>query len=79
MLAQFLLTMADSVESGDAQDNGWHLSLSPDDIPAMRTHNVISLSLGCTPATAFYKQNRTVLMTKYRNQTGAQSRYRNPR
>ena len=56
MLAQFLLTMADSVESGNAQDNGWHLSLSPDDVPALRTHNVISLSLGCTPARDFHIQ-----------------------
>ena len=57
MLAQFLETMADSAESGNAQDNGWHLSLSPDDVPALRTHNVISLSLGCTPATESHKQN----------------------
>ena len=28
MLAKFLMTMADSVESGDARDTGWHLSLS---------------------------------------------------
>ena len=54
MLAQFLLTMADAVESGDAQDKGWHLSLSPDDVPALRTHNVMSLSLGCTPARDFH-------------------------
>ena len=54
MLAKFLMTMADSVESGDAQDKGWHLSLSPEDIPALRTHNVNSLSLGCTPASDFH-------------------------
>ena len=48
-LATFLQTMADSVESGKSKDVGWHLALSPDDIPALRTRNVSVLSLGCKP------------------------------
>ena len=59
MLAEFLVSMADSVESGKAQGNGWHLSLSPDDIPAVCTHEVDSLSLGCRPASEFRIEKST--------------------
>lgn len=53
MLAKFLLSMADSVESGKAKDKGWGLCLSPEDVPAICTRDVRSLSLLCKPKTKF--------------------------
>jgi hypothetical protein len=48
MIANMLLEMADHVES--KQNGGWHLSLSPEDIPALLTTNVKNVDLTCQPA-----------------------------
>ena len=53
MLAIIMTEMADQVESGETHENGWGLSLSPEDIPALRTHEVKLLSLSCQPAVKF--------------------------
>ncbi len=44
MLADILVAMADHVE---AEESGWHLALSPEDRPQLRTLGISGVSLGC--------------------------------
>ncbi len=53
MLARIMEEMADQVEVGETHENGWGLCLSPEDLAALRTHDVRMLSLSCQPDVKF--------------------------